>query len=79
MSFNGAARSMKPRSAPDRADQAADEVALGEQKMDRAGSMDRAIEANTLAVSVLYCDWNMATDSGKVKCDGVLSTISGSR
>jgi hypothetical protein len=30
-------------------------------------------------VSVLYCDWNMATDSGKVKCDGVLSTISGSR
>ena len=41
--------------------------------------MDRAVWAKTFAVSVLYCDWNMATDSGRVKCDGVLSTISGNR
>ena len=41
--------------------------------------MDSAVQAKTFAVSVLYCDWNMGTDSGSVKCEGELSTISGSR
>ena len=70
---------MKPRSAPDRTDQAADEIALREHEDGQGGKHGQRGVGEDLRVSVLYCDWNMATASGSVKCDGVLSTMSGSR
>ncbi len=41
------------------------------------GSIDSAVKANTRAVSAEYCDWNVATPSGKVKWIWLLNTSSG--
>src|SRR5216683_1894731 len=44
-----------------------------------AGTIDSAVNAKMLATFWEYCDWKVATPSGRVKCDWVLKTSSGSR
>ena len=48
-------------------------------KNTNAGTIDSAVNASTAAVSCEYCDWKVATPSGRVKSDSSLNTSNGSR